>query len=202
MLAYQSTVQYVQQWVDDQNEMGNPTMLISVSDHETGGLALGRQLGEEYPEYLWCVFFACSLAQTAAYVRDPPPRAPRRYPDALANATHSTPYLGDRLASEYPSATRDWVISELFEKGLGITDATSEEVDRVWQQRQDAYRANRALADAVRSPLRAPACESRTHYGRLSQISRRAQVGWSTAGHSGVDVNLYAFGCVQRPSSL
>ncbi|GJN91046.1 hypothetical protein Rhopal_004061-T1 [Rhodotorula paludigena] len=145
MLAYQSTVQYVQQWVDDQNEMGNPTMLISVSDHETGGLALGRQLGEEYPEY----------------------------PDALANATHSTPYLGDRLVSEYPSATRDWVVSELFEKGLGITDATSEEVDRVWQQRQDAYRANRALADA---------------------ISRRAQVGWSTAGHSGVDVNLYAFG--------
>lgn len=28
----------------------------------------------------------------------------------------------------------------------------------------------------------------------FSQISRRAQVGWSTAGHSGVDVNLYAYG--------
>lgn len=201
-MAYQSTAQYVQQWVDDQNEMGNPTMLISVSDHETGGLALGRQLGVEYPEYLWCVSFARSLAQAAAYVRHWPPRAPRRYPDALANATHSTPYLGDRLVSEYPSATRDWVVSELFEKGLGITDATSGEVDRVWQQRQDAYRANLALADAVRFPLRASTCEPRTDYARLSQISRRAQVGWSTAGHSGVDVNLYAFGCVQRLSSL
>lgn len=55
MLAYQQTVAYVKQWVDQQNELGTPTMLVSVSDHETGGLALGRQLGEEYPEYLWCV---------------------------------------------------------------------------------------------------------------------------------------------------
>jgi alkaline phosphatase len=54
MLAYQQTVQYVKEWVDAQNEQGAPTMLISVSDHETGGLALGRQLGEAYPEYLWC----------------------------------------------------------------------------------------------------------------------------------------------------
>jgi len=29
---------------------------------------------------------------------------------------------------------------------------------------------------------------------RHRQISRRAQVGWSSAGHSGVDVNLYAYG--------
>lgn len=55
MLAYQQTVQYIKDWVDAQNEQGTPTMLISVSDHETGGLALGRQLGEAYPEYLWCV---------------------------------------------------------------------------------------------------------------------------------------------------
>lgn len=56
MLAYQSTVQYVKKWVADQNEEGTPTMLISVSDHETGGLALGRQLDVEiYPEYLWSV---------------------------------------------------------------------------------------------------------------------------------------------------
>ncbi|GAA5897799.1 hypothetical protein JCM6882_000100 [Rhodosporidiobolus microsporus] len=149
MLAYQSTVQYVRKWVKEQNEDGNPTILVSVSDHETGGLALGRQLDANiYPEYLW-------------------------YPDALVNATHSTSYLGALIASRYPSITRDEIISEVFQTGLGITDAATEEVDRVWQYRTDAYRANRVLADA---------------------ISRRAQVGWSTAGHSGVDVNLYAAG--------
>ncbi|GAA5851701.1 hypothetical protein JCM8547_001179 [Rhodosporidiobolus lusitaniae] len=149
MLAYLSTVRYVKQWVDDQNEDGTPTMLISVSDHETGGLALGRQLDAEvYPEYLW-------------------------YPDALSNATHSTSYLGSFIVSRYPSITRDEIVQEVFVEGLGILDASKEEVDRVWQRRTDAYWANRVLADA---------------------ISRRAQVGWSTAGHSGVDVNLYAYG--------
>lgn len=72
-----------------------------------------------------------------------------RYPDALVNATHSSAYLGSLFASRYPAATRDWVISELFEKGLGIVDAAEWEVDAVWKMRQDAYGANRALADAV-----------------------------------------------------
>ncbi|GAA5864061.1 hypothetical protein JCM1840_000690 [Sporobolomyces johnsonii] len=148
MLAYYQTVQYVKQWVDDQNEEGTPTMLVSVSDHETGGLALGRQLTDEYPEYLW-------------------------YPDALINATHSTSYLGSLVASRYPSTTRDWVQTEIYEKGLGIMDVAGWELDQLWMNRTDAYRANRVLADA---------------------ISRRAQVGWSTAGHSGVDVNFYATG--------
>ncbi|GAA5899078.1 hypothetical protein JCM8208_002998 [Rhodotorula glutinis] len=148
MLAYQQTVAYVKRWVEQQNELGTPTMLVSVSDHETGGLALGRQLGEEYPEYLW-------------------------YPDVLFKATRSTSYLGELFASRYPAATREWVVSELFDKGLGIVDPARWEVDEVWTERADGYRANRALADA---------------------ISRRAQVGWSTAGHSGVDVNLYSFG--------
>jgi len=54
ILAYYETVQYVKQWVDDENDLeGIPTVLVSVSDHETGGLTLGRQLSEVYPEYLW-----------------------------------------------------------------------------------------------------------------------------------------------------
>ncbi|GAA5821288.1 hypothetical protein JCM10212_006272, partial [Sporobolomyces blumeae] len=95
------------------------------------------------------------------------------YPDALVNATHSTSYLGSLVADRYPSTTREWVRSEVYEKGLGIRDVASWELDQLWMNRTDAYRANRVLADA---------------------ISRRAQVGWSTAGHSGVDVNLYAYG--------
>lgn len=29
------------------------TVVISTSDHETGGLTVGRQVTEEYPEYKW-----------------------------------------------------------------------------------------------------------------------------------------------------
>ena len=38
--------------------------MVSTSDHETGGLAVARQLHETYPDYLW-------------------------YPGVLANASHS-----------------------------------------------------------------------------------------------------------------
>jgi alkaline phosphatase len=32
----------------------NPgTVVISTSDHETGGLSVGRQVAEGYPEYEW-----------------------------------------------------------------------------------------------------------------------------------------------------
>ncbi|SCZ89682.1 BZ3500_MvSof-1268-A1-R1_Chr9g10554 [Microbotryum saponariae] len=144
MLAYLETVQFVKEWVKQAND-DTPTLLISISDHETGGLALARQLGTAYPEYAW-------------------------YPDALTNATHSSSYLGSLLAKT-ASPTRQFV-RELLEQ-VGVSDATEDEVAAVYAVRTDAYRANRLLADA---------------------ISRRAQVGWSTAGHSGVDVNLYAYG--------
>ena len=48
-------------------------VLISTSDHETGGLSVGRQINASYPEYVW-------------------------YPEVLANASHSTEYLGYQIA--------------------------------------------------------------------------------------------------------
>ncbi|KAI5479351.1 hypothetical protein MNV49_003685 [Pseudohyphozyma bogoriensis] len=146
MLAYHSTVAYLKDYVANANEDGMKTILISVSDHETGGLALGRTLGTAYPEYAW-------------------------YPEVLVNATHSTEYLGAQVAKE--ATSKSYLRSEIFEKGLGIVDISDDEVDGLWKVRTSAYRSNLFLADC---------------------ISRRAQVGWSTVGHSGVDVNLYAWG--------
>jgi alkaline phosphatase len=49
ILEYQKTVELVKKFVDE-----NPTtVLISTSDHETGGLTAGRQIGDDYPQYLW-----------------------------------------------------------------------------------------------------------------------------------------------------
>jgi alkaline phosphatase len=49
ILEYQQTAELVKAFVRN-----NPdTVMISTSDHETGGLTVGRQVGEDYPEYKW-----------------------------------------------------------------------------------------------------------------------------------------------------
>ena len=46
--------------------------------------------------------------------------------------------------------TRDWVITEIYEKGLGVYDSEKWELDELWQFRTDSLKASRVLADAVR----------------------------------------------------
>lgn len=49
ILAYQETIALVHKYVDEHPG----TVMLSVSDHETGGFTLGRQVGPAYPEYVW-----------------------------------------------------------------------------------------------------------------------------------------------------
>lgn len=131
-----------------------PGILVSTSDHETGGLATARQLHESYPPYRW-------------------------FPGVLANASHSAEYLS-RKYQDFASSLhgqlasrkekRKYIRSELLELGLGITDSTNDEID--------------SIIDA--KPSWPPS------YLFADMISRRAQVGWTTHGHSAVDVNIYA----------
>ena len=84
----------------EQNNAGWPTVMISVSDHETGGLALARQLDvHQYPEYLW-------------------------YPDVLANASHSTFWLASQVEHGAPRTK----LLEVVQSGLAITDPTEAEL--------------------------------------------------------------------------
>lgn len=91
----------------------------------------------------------------------------------LSKATHSAEHLGFELfdrAEAAKSTSEDiekFVRNTLVKDGLGITDAKDDEI--------------RAILDnqLVASPLFA------------NMISKRAQIGWSTHGHSGVDVNIY-----------
>lgn len=85
-------------------------VMVSTSDHETGGLATARQLHVTYPEYVW-------------------------FPGALANASHSA----ERLAAEYfkylnnkPSDdARHTFVKDSIVNGLGIKDFSSEEVSNI-----------------------------------------------------------------------
>lgn len=64
----------------------------------------------------------------------------------------------------------DWINTNLVIGGLGITDARDSE-----------------LSEVVSDPEHAIYAFSR-------MISRRARIGWSTHGHSAVDVNIYSSG--------
>ncbi|KAJ5601897.1 hypothetical protein N7510_011431 [Penicillium lagena] len=150
VLAYDKAFTAVLDFLD---ESSTPGVLVSTSDHETGGLSAAKQLHKSYPEYLWL-------------------------PGVLANASHSSEYLHAQL-NEYLSGPgkgddeakqQTYIRQTLLEKGLGITDATDTEVDALLH------------ADALAPP----------QYVFADMISRRAQIGWSTHGHSAVDVNIYA----------
>lgn len=49
ILEYQNTIELVRQYIDDHPD----TVMVSTSDHETGGLSLARQTSYEYPVYRW-----------------------------------------------------------------------------------------------------------------------------------------------------
>lgn len=109
------------------------------------------ELHSSYPQYLW-------------------------YPEVLANASHSAEYLSRALRAHITETNdsgkklRHFVEHKLVQEGLGVVDATDEEIDLVI--------SNPALSA----------------YAFAEIISRRAQIGWSTHGHSAVDVNIYGYG--------
>lgn len=94
------------------------------------------------------------------------------FPEILANVSSSAEHLADRL-DDYikhngqDSKFRQYIIEELVQKGLGITDASDEEAQLL-----------------IDSP-------ALSVYTFADMVSRRAQIGWSTHGHSAVDVNIY-----------
>ncbi|KAI9847734.1 MAG: hypothetical protein M1837_001982 [Sclerophora amabilis] len=151
VLAYDKAFSGVLKFLDDWD---TEAAVVSTSDHETGGLSTAKQLHITYPDYVW-------------------------YPGVFVNASHS----GEKLAADLNSYTgeddiKTYVRETLLKEGLGVSDATDEEVQ--------------SLIDNPRlRPWTFP-----------DIISRRAQVGWSTHGHSAVDVNIYASGSHGSNSTL
>ncbi|KAF1955068.1 alkaline phosphatase-like protein [Byssothecium circinans] len=107
VLAYDKAFTSV---VDFLNRDSTQGVMVSTSDHETGGLAVARQLHATYPEYVW-------------------------YPGPLSNVSHSA----ERLHQEYhkylesdpsSSATRTF-LEDSITKGLGITDYSPADIQQL-----------------------------------------------------------------------
>lgn len=107
VLAYDKAFASVLEFLDNDAVEG---VMVSTSDHETGGLATARQLHSTYPEYLW-------------------------YPQVLANASHSA----ERLAYNYHTHLNSGpfehdiaaYIRRVLRRDLGVYDFTEEEVQNL-----------------------------------------------------------------------
>ena len=143
VLAYNDAFEAMVKFANEETDV--PTVVLSTSDHETGGLSLAKQISKAYPDYLW-------------------------YPEVLSRAKHSIEYLSRALKSFDGSKKElnEFVDQNILgEKGLGFVDYTNEDIKDI---------AHHVL----------------TSSNRLSVMqSLRAEVGWATHGHSGVDVNVY-----------
>ena len=146
VLAYDKTVATVLEFLDRSEVEG---AFVATSDHETGGLSIARQIRPppSYPHYGW-------------------------YPAVLANASHSAEYLARKLNDDWFEADKrkSYINKKYVESGLGIYDATDEELDLLIDNPGFAV------------------------YYFAEMISRRARIGWATHGHSAVDVNIYGYG--------
>ncbi|KAI9228541.1 MAG: alkaline phosphatase [Piptocephalis tieghemiana] len=143
---YQRTVEVVKAFVDSHPE----TVMISVSDHETGGLTLGMQPGKEYPEYIW-------------------------YPEVINRVKNSSWAVAQALhqVEGGAKAKREALVNTLLPESFGITNATEEELAYLTDPNQELLDLDFYMG---------------------GMVSRRANLGWTTHGHTGVDVNLYAYG--------
>lgn len=100
------------------------------------------------------------------------------YPKVLANATASGQHLTGRLLAHIAKAEsalsvadlKTYINEKLVIPGLGISNASEEELTLVAE--------NPELATELFAAM----------------ISLRAHIGWSTHGHSAVDVNIYSSG--------
>jgi alkaline phosphatase len=138
-------------------------VFIATSDHETGGLAIARRRFRFIPWISRGILTLLELHPTYPQYK--------WFPEFLGNASHSAEYLARQLNSRIGQGVggddlKEYIVS-LVQKGLGIQDASDAEIQSLIDQ-----------------PLLSV-------YTFADMISRRAQIGWSTHGHSAVDVNIY-----------
>lgn len=98
------------------------------------------------------------------------------YPQVLLNSSHSGEYLAKKVVEAKRSGMFDatvlglYIAKEVIEKDMGIASYSKEEVDSICD-----------LSDKPDQLL----------YFLNNMISVRSQTGWTTHGHSAVDVNIY-----------
>ncbi|UZJ54537.1 hypothetical protein CBS101457_003857 [Exobasidium rhododendri] len=173
--AYQQAIEKVGDWVNKKNEAGERTILISTSDHETGGVTLGRQLGPKYPNYAYYPQTLIGVKESAASLSS-----------HLLDFARSLPLPSPEDVKVY---IRDHILiaaADFTPENGGLPSA--DDVERVFSCLATTPTAEHSLAD----PPIDTADDCRIVIADL--ISQRAEIGWSTSGHTGVDVPVHVLG--------
>jgi alkaline phosphatase len=182
ILAYNEAVQVAQKYIDTHPG----TILIAVSDHETGGLSVARELPGSHADYLW-------------------------RPEALQNVTASAEYatwellnalwgIDDDLDGDKPIRKRK-AIETTLEQQLGLSlssdghGVTSTELDVIATLSAQISRQSNTTKSSLKfNPSTRPPDALPLEFELANLVSRNAEVGWSTHGHSAVDVSLNIYG--------
>lgn len=140
------------------------TLIVATSDHETGGLTLGRKV-EDGNSSVWD-------------------------PGVVNRITASHSMMADRflVGNETPGQ----VIAA--STGLDSFNETEQAMLDAAEELREAMRKARAAND--RTAAREARSEARTQFRRAvgAIVSRHAVAGWTSFGHTAVDVPLFAFG--------
>ncbi|KAJ1937983.1 vacuolar alkaline phosphatase, partial [Kickxella alabastrina] len=123
IVAYWDAVSVVRKFVDEHPD----TVLISVSDHETGGFSVAKQLTPQYPEYVW-------------------------NPRALEPVQHSIEYMSAQLLKQMDGSDQEakykFVRDTVFPKWFGAKDATHEEIMNIAAE-TDSVVLRQLLSNAI-----------------------------------------------------
>jgi alkaline phosphatase len=138
-------------------ERDGNTLVVSVSDHETGGLTLGRDIKKED-----------EVEGVYAWHPEVLHRIQGSHGAMFSAAEKGWRALGDDATQSDSVA----VITDVLADMAAIDDVTASEKE-VLGNRLGSYGLNFAISDI---------------------IERRAVIGWTTRGHTAVDVNLHAYG--------
>lgn len=150
ILAYDEAVQAALTFAEANGE----TLVVSTSDHETGGLTLGAEVDGK-SLYTWRPEVLDQVqASQGAILRE----VQRRLREPHANATTAA----DSAA----------ICADVMDDLVGITP-DDDEANRLAQALHEDRQAAKVLSEV---------------------IAERAVLGWTTGGHTAVDVNLYAYG--------
>lgn len=142
------------------------TLIVATADHETGGLSLGRNVDGK-SVYAW-------------------------HPEVVDRVTASHDVMVDYFLDEDENEDARAVISR-FTGLADLNDAEKTLLDEAARAREAMYEADRIDDDDAEDRFEDEADEA-FRRAVSSVVSRNAVVGWTSLGHTAVDVPLFAFG--------
>ena len=174
-IEYNRAVQVAKDWV-----AGHPdTLLVSTSDHETGGLSLGRRTEPEYWKYPY------PYKYVPLVFRDIKRSAVSVARDLVtcARALGLSSLNRDEPAMATARRQLELLVLDAMRLVYGLGQLRPDQLERIVftatlpddsaNVHHAFYRVARVIGDAV---------------------SGQADISWATPGHTGVDVNLYGMG--------